>query len=55
MILVDVNNGLGIMAVDIGNLFCMDPYDEHIWSCFGAEFGTRCGVVVVLKRDLYGL
>ena len=32
MILVVVNNGLGIMAGDIGNSLCTDPCPENIWS-----------------------
>ena len=47
MILIDVKNGLGIMAGYIGNELCMAPCAENIWSC--------CGALVVLKRDLYGL
>ena len=55
VILVAVNNGLGIMAGDIGNTFCMSPCTENIWSRCGADFGPRCGAVVVPKRNLYGL
>ena len=55
MLLIDVNNGLGIMAVDIGNTLYTAPRDQNNWSCCGAEFGPRCGAVVVLKRALYGL
>ena len=43
------------MAGDIGNSFCTAPCAENIWSWCGADFGTRCGAVVVLKWILYGL
>ena len=55
MILIAVNNGLGIMYGDIGNALCMDLCAENIWSFCGAEFGPRCGAVVVPKQSLYGL
>ena len=55
MLLIAVKNGLVIMAEDIGNELCMDPCAENIWSCCGANFGPRCGTVVVLKRALYVL
>ena len=55
MILIVVKNWLGIMAEDIVNAFCTSPCAENIWSFCGAEFGTRCGAVVVLNQDLYGL
>ena len=55
MILIDVKNGLGLVSGDIGNVLCRSPCDENIWSCCGAEFGTRCGAEVVLKWYLYGL
>ena len=55
MLLIAVNNGLGLMAGDIGNALCTAPCAENIWSCCGVEFGTRCDAVLVLKRDLYGL
>ena len=50
-----VKNGLGLMDGDIVNEFCMSPCDKNIWSCCGADFGTRCDAVVFLKGDLYGL
>ena len=53
MLVIAVNNGLGLLAVYIGNAFYMDPYAENIWSCCGAEFGPRCGALVFLKRYLY--
>ena len=49
MILIDVNNGLRLMAGDIGNAFCKAPCDENIWSFCGTEFGPISGAVVVLK------
>ena len=55
MLWIAVKNGLGIMAGYILNALCMDPCDENICSCCGAEFGIRCGAVVVLNRALYGL
>ena len=55
MILIDTENGLITMAIYIGNELCMNPFAENIWSCCGAEFGPRCGSVVVLKQALYGL
>ena len=53
--LIKVNNGLGIMAGDIGNALCTLPRSENIWSCYGAEFAHRCGPVVPPNRALYGL
>ena len=55
MISIAVNNGLGIMAVDIGNVFCMATCAENICSCCVEEFGPRCDSIVVLNWDLYGL
>ena len=55
MILIDLKNGLGLVAGDIGNALCRAPCAENIWSCYGAEFGPRCGAAVVLKWDLYVL
>ena len=43
------------MDGDIGNELCTAPCAENSCSCCGAEFGTRCGAVVLLRRDLYGL
>ena len=50
MLLIAVKNGLGIMAVDIGNALCMALCAKNIWSCCGAEFGPRCGTVKVLNQ-----
>ena len=50
-----MKNGSGLMDGDIVNELCKSPFSENIWSCCGADFGPRCGAVVVLKRDLYGL
>ena len=55
MLLVAVKNGLGLIARDIVNIFYMSLCAENIWSCCCAEFGTRCGAVLVLKQALYGL
>ena len=55
IILIDINNGLGIMARYIGKSFCTAPCTKHIWSCCGEEFGPRCVTLVVLNRDLYVL
>ena len=55
MIFIAVKNGLGLMDGNIGNELCTSPCAYNIWSCYGAEFGFRCGKVVVLKWDLYGL
>ena len=52
MIFIDMNNRLGLMAGYIVNSFCMAPCSENIWSFFGADFGSRCGALVVLKRAL---
>ena len=35
MLLITVNNGLGLTAGDIGNELCMDSCAEHIWSFYG--------------------
>ena len=55
MLLIALKKGLGLMDGNIGNALCMSPCAENIWSCCGAEFGPRCGAVVVRKQDLYGL
>ena len=55
IILIAAKNGLGIMSGYIVNAICMSPCSEKIWSCCDADFGPRCGAVVVLKCDLYGL
>ena len=55
MLLIYVKNGLLLMDGDIGNASCTSPFSEKIWSCCSAEFGPRCGAVVVLKRALYEL
>ena len=55
ILLIAVKNGLGLMDGDIVYALYMASYAENIWSYCGAEFGTRCGAVVVIKRTLYGL
>ena len=55
MMLIKANNGLGIMAGDIGNALCTLPCSENVWSCYGAYFAPRCGPVVPTNRALYGL
>ena len=55
LFLVAVQNGLDLMCGDIGNAFPTAPCAEKIWSTAGAEFGSRAGSTVVLKRALYGL
>ena len=55
MLFIAVKNGLGLMVGDIGNALFTAPCAENIWSFCGAEFSPRCGAVVFLKRDLYGL
>ena len=55
MLLIAVNNGLGLILGKIGNVFCTSPCAENISSCCGAEFGPGCGAVVFLKRIVYGL
>ena len=54
MILIYVNNGLGLMAEDIVNALCTAPCAENIFSCCDAWFCARCGSEVVLRRSLYG-
>ena len=55
ILFIAVNNGLGIIYVQIVNELCMSPCAKNIWSCCGVEFGPKYGAVLVLKRDLYGL
>ena len=55
IILIAVNNWLGLMDGYIGKEFCKAPCDETIWSCCGAEFDPRCGKILALNRDLRGL
>ena len=55
MIWIYVNNGLGLMAGYIIYSLCMASCAQNIWSRFGAYLSPRCGVVVVLNQDLYGL
>ena len=55
VILIAVKNELGLMEEDIGNLLCTTPCAENIWSYCGAEFGPRCGAIVVLNKSLRGL
>eukprot|EP00957_Ditylum_brightwellii_P098639 7514092-Ditylum_brightwellii.AAC.1 len=43
------------MSGDIGNAYCTAPCAEQIWSVTGDDFGPRKGLVVTLKRALYGL
>ena len=55
LMLVAVQNGLDLMAGDIGNAFPTAPCTEKVWSVAGPEFGDRQGSVVILQRALYGL
>ena len=55
LFLIAVKNGLDLMCGNIGNAFPTAPCAEKIWSTAGAEFGSRAGSTVVLKRALYGL
>ena len=55
LMLVAVQNGLDLMAGDIGNAFPTAPCAEKVWSVAGPEFGQRQGAVVILQRALYGL
>ena len=49
IILIAVENRLGIMAVDIVNSSCTLPCAKTFWACCGADFDPRCGSVVVLS------
>eukprot|EP00957_Ditylum_brightwellii_P008221 621974-Ditylum_brightwellii.AAC.1 len=49
MMLIAVNNNIGMMSGDIGNAFCTAPCDKKIRSTAGDEFGERKGATVVLK------
>lgn len=55
MMIIAVQNALSFMTADIGNAFCTAPCAEKIWTRAGAEFGSRAGSTVTLKRALYGL
>ena len=55
LLLIDVKNGFGLIDGDIGNALCTTPCAENSWYCCGAEFCPRCGEVVVIKCNLYGL
>ena len=55
MLTIEVKNGLGLMAVDIGNAFFTSPHAENIWSTCGQKFGAKFGDIVVLKLALYKL
>ena len=55
LMLVAVQNGLDLMAGDIGNAFPTAPCAEKVWSVAGPEFGDKQGSVVILQRALYGL
>ena len=55
LMLIAVNNGLGLMAGDIGNAFPTAPNMEKVWTIAGPEFGDQAGSVVEIARALYGL
>ena len=55
IILISEKNGLGILTRYIGNTLCTASCAENIWSCCGAKFGPRCGEILFLKQDLYGV
>ena len=55
ILLIDLKNGLELMARYIGSSFYKASCSENIWSWCGAEFGPRCDLVVVLKQALFGL
>eukprot|EP00957_Ditylum_brightwellii_P126868 9670932-Ditylum_brightwellii.AAC.1 len=55
LMLAAVKNGLNITTADIGNAFCTAPCTEKIWSIAGDEFSEKKGLVIVLRRALYGL
>lgn len=54
---IAARNSLQFMVWDIGNAFCTAPLlrNHKIWSRAGAEFLTKEGSKVSLKRALYGL
>ena len=35
MLMIEVENGLGLMAVDIRNYFCIEPCANNIWFTSG--------------------
>ena len=39
--MIEVGNGLGLMAGGIGNYFFAEPCTESIWSICGQEFGEN--------------
>eukprot|EP00957_Ditylum_brightwellii_P004915 374842-Ditylum_brightwellii.AAC.1 len=43
------------MTADIGNAFCTAPCAEKIWSIAGDQLSEKKGLVIVLRRALYGL
>eukprot|EP00957_Ditylum_brightwellii_P103772 7905480-Ditylum_brightwellii.AAC.1 len=55
ILLITIYNNLGMMAWDLGNVFCNTPCAEKVWPTAGDEFGQRKGCVAMLNRALYGL
>ena len=53
LMLVAVQNGLDLMAGDIGNAFPTAPCTEKVWSVAGPEFGDKQGAVIILQCALY--
>ena len=48
-------NGLDILAAEIGNTYLNAPFREKIYFTAGSEFGNRIGVSVVVVLALYNL
>jgi hypothetical protein len=57
LLIIASKNSLQFMVGDIGNAFCTAPLppNHKIWSRAGAEFLSKEGAKVSLKRALYGL
>ena len=48
-------NALSVMACDIQNAYLTAECRERIWTPAGPEFGSESGLVMVVKKALYGL
>jgi hypothetical protein len=48
-------NDLRILGCDVSNAYLNAPCREKIWVDAGAEFGKHQGMVMIVKKALYGL
>ena len=48
-------NGLDVLACDVSNAYLNAPCKEKIWFKAGKEFGDEEGMVMIVRKALYGL